>query len=278
MPREDDLDGTPQGVFGAELRYYRERAGLSQTDLAALVNISHDVISKIETGDRPPAKDFPERLDAVPRLDTRDGLARLWGNLRKGLRHRAIPGWFQPWTHFEAQAVTLRWYEPLLVPGLLQTVEYARAVLRTRIGDTDDEIEEMVEARIARQATLSKTKPPTVWTVLDEGVVRRPVGGAYVMQEQLGRIAEAARLPNVVIQVVPLNTGAHEGLRGGGFIVAQFKDHPPVAYQDTAVQGQIIDGPDDIASLMVMWDTLQSVALPRAASLELIEEAAKSWT
>ena len=92
MPRDNDQDGTPQGVFGAELRYYRERAGLSQTELAALVNVSHDVISKIETGERPPAKDFPERLDAVPELDSRGGLTRLWGNLRKGLRHRAIPG------------------------------------------------------------------------------------------------------------------------------------------------------------------------------------------
>ena len=93
---DNDQDGTPQGVFGAELRYYRERAGLSQTELAALVNVSHDVISKIETGERPPVKDFPERLDAVPELDTRGGLTRLWGNLRKGLRTEAVPGWFRP--------------------------------------------------------------------------------------------------------------------------------------------------------------------------------------
>ena len=78
MLRDNDLDGTPSGVFGAKLRYYRERAGLSQTDVAARVNVSHDVISKIETGERPPARDFPERLDAVPELDTRGSLARLW--------------------------------------------------------------------------------------------------------------------------------------------------------------------------------------------------------
>jgi transcriptional regulator with XRE-family HTH domain len=92
MPRDNDQDGTPQGVFGAELRYYRERAGLPQTGLAALVSVSHDVISKIETGERPPAKDFPERLDAVPELDSRGGLTRLWGNLRKGLRNKPSPG------------------------------------------------------------------------------------------------------------------------------------------------------------------------------------------
>src|SRR5215471_20801811 len=110
MPRDNDQDGTPQGVFGSELRHYRERAGLSQTELAALVNISHDVISKIETGERAPAKDFPERLDAVPDLDTRGGLARLWKNLSKGLRNRAIPGWFRPWAELEAAATALRSY------------------------------------------------------------------------------------------------------------------------------------------------------------------------
>ena len=151
-------------------------------------------------------------------------------------------------------------------------------MLRTRIGDTDEEIEEMVEARMARQAILGNGKPPTVWTVLDEGVLRRPVGGAYVMREQLARLTEAARHPSVVIQVVPLGTGAHEGLRGGAFIVAEFRDHASVAYQDTAVQGQIVDSADDVASLMVLWDTVKSVALPAAASLELIEEVAKSWT
>jgi hypothetical protein len=90
------------------------------------------------------------------------------------------------------------------------------------------------------------------------------------MRKQLNRLAEAARLPNVVIQLIPANTGAHEGLRGAGFVIAEFEDHPSVAYQDTAVQGQIIDSPGDITSVMVRWDTLRSVALPWAASLELM--------
>ena len=98
------------------------------------------------------------------------------------------------------------------------------------------------------------------------------------MREQLNRLADAARRPSVVIQVVPLSVGAHEGLRGAGFIIADFADHAPVAYQDTAVQGMIIDDADDVAALAFAWDTIKSVALPVAASLELIEEAAKSWT
>ena len=117
MPRQDDRDRTPEGVFGAELRFYRTKAGLSQTELAALVNISHDVISKIETGSRAPAEDFPPRLDDVPGLDTRGALSRLWDLLKESARHRAYPGWFDRWPDFETQAAILRTFELVAVPG-----------------------------------------------------------------------------------------------------------------------------------------------------------------
>src|SRR5207248_8102452 len=94
MPNDADRAGTPAGVFGAELRFYRTRAGLSQKDLAALAHVSHDVISKIETGERSPAEDFPPRLDAIPELDTRDALTRLWESLKKGQKQQ-LYGWFQ---------------------------------------------------------------------------------------------------------------------------------------------------------------------------------------
>jgi len=147
MPDDADRAGTPAGVFGAELRYYRTAAGLSQKDLAALVHVSNDVISKIETGERPPAEDFPPRLDAIPELETRGELTRLWGYLKKGQKNRAY-GWFERWADIEARAMTLRSYEPLIVPGLLQTV-------------------------------LDRTK---LFCILDEGVLRRDVGGSKVMQ------------------------------------------------------------------------------------------------
>lgn len=95
MPNHADRAGTPAGVFGAELRHYRTQADLSQKDLATLANVSHDVISKIETGERPPAEDFPPRLDAIGELDTRGELTRLWGHLKQGHRQRSY-GWFNP--------------------------------------------------------------------------------------------------------------------------------------------------------------------------------------
>ncbi len=278
MPRENDLDGTPQGVFGAELRYYRERAGLSQTDLAALVNISHDVISKIETGDRPPAKDFPERLDAVPQLDTRGGLARIWGNLRKGLRHRAVPGWFQPWTHFEAQTATLRWYEPLLVPGLLQTEDYARAILAASPGGKHDDLDDQVAARIARKAIFARADAPQLWSVVDEGVLHRSIGGAKVMHDQLEHLADVAENPQTTIQIIPASAGAHAGLLGG-FIIADLDGAASMVYLETAAEGQIADSPAIVAHAMLRFDALRSEALPRAASRDLIMKVAEDrWT
>jgi len=278
MPGNGDRSRTPEGVFGKALKFHRERAGLSQTELAGLSNYSNTVISKIENGDRPPAEGFPGRMDAIPQLGTDGELERLWGWLEDSARHRAYPGWFDRWPDYEKAAIALRTFELVVIPGLLQTDQYARAVLRTRIGDTDEEIDAMVEARMARQIILAKDKPPTVWAVLDEGVLRRPVGGPHVMREQLNRLADAARRPNTVIQVIPADAGAHEGLRGAGFVIAEFTDHPSVAYQDTAVQGQIVDSAADVGSLLVLWDTIKAEALPRAASLDLIEEAAKTWT
>src|SRR5258708_14571164 len=103
MPNDADRAGTPAGVFGAELRFYRTRAGLSQKDLAAKATVSHDVISKIETGERPPAEDFPPRLDAVPELNTRSALTRLGDHLKKG-QHQPVYAWFPHWTDIEALA------------------------------------------------------------------------------------------------------------------------------------------------------------------------------
>jgi len=278
MPRDSDQDGTPQGVFGAELRYYRERAGLSQTDLAALVNVSHDVISKIENGERPPAKDFPERLDTVPALDSRGGLARLWSNLRKGLRHRAIAGWFQPWTHFEAQAATLRSYEPLLVPGLLQTEEYARAILAARHGGKHDDLDDQVAVRMDRQAILARADAPQLWCVVDEGVLHRPVGGPKVMHDQLGHLTDLAENPRTTIQVIPASAGAHAGLLGG-FVIADLDGSPGMVYLETAAEGQIADSPAIVAHAMLRFDALRSEALPRAASRDLIMKVAEDrWT
>lgn len=268
---------SPLRVFGAELRHYRTTAGLPQEQLGARVYCSGDLIGKIETGQRAPTEEFAAACDAVPELATGGALSRLRDLLRDHLKQRAYPGWFHRWPDKEAAATTLRTFELVAVPGLLQTEDYARAVLRTQVMATDKEIEEMVGARMERQAILTRDSPAMLWVILDEGVLRRPVGGSSVMREQVGRLAEDARRPNIVLQVIPLAVGAHQGL-SGNFVIADFAEGPPAVYQDTAARGQIVEDADDIAAVTMMWATLNSEALPRSASLELVEEVAKTWT
>jgi len=276
MPNDADRAGTPAGVFGAELRYYRTRAGLSQKDLASRANVSHDVISKIETGERPPAEDFPPRLDAVPDLDTRGALTRLWDHLKKGQKQR-LHGWFQEWADIEAQATVLRWYEPLVVPGLLQTEDYARAILSARPDGNLDDLDEQVAARLARQAVLDRPDAPQLWSVLDEGVLHRAIGSPKVMRSQLYRLAEAAEHPKTTIQVIRA-AGAHAGLLGG-FIIADLDARPPVAYLETAAEGHVTDSPSVAAHLALSFDRLRAEAESWASSRDLIRKVAEEqWT
>ena len=276
MPNDADRAGTPAGVFGAEVRYYRTRAALSQKDLAARANVSHDVISKIETGERPPAEDFPPRLDGISELDTRGALTRLWNHLKKGQKQR-LHGWFQEWADIEAEATALRWYEPLVVPGLLQTEEYARAILAVRPDGNLDGLDDQVAARLARQAVLDRPDAPQLWCVLDEGVLHRAIGGPKVMRSQLYRLAEAAEHPKTTIQVIPFG-GAHAGLLAH-FVIADRDGQPPVVYLETAAEGHVTDSPSVTNHVAIRFDRLRSEAESRTSSRDLIRKVAEEqWT
>lgn len=174
-------------------------------------------------------------------------------------------------------AATLRYFEPLVVPGMLQTADYAAAIFRTRLKITDDEIEEQVGARLKRQDVLLREPAPMVWVIIDDGVLRRRVGGPQVMREQVNRLVEAARQPNIVIEVVPAGVGEYLGLLGS-FAIADFADIPSVGYQDGPAGGQMVEAPHSVRGLDLTWNTIRAETLSRAASLVLLEEAAKSWT
>jgi hypothetical protein len=245
---------TPRQVFGAMLRYYRDRAGLTRPELARQIRKSESLI---------------HATDGALRL--------LRDEIGDGLGYQAYPAWFQDWTHKEAEAATLRFFQPLIVPGLLQTEGYARAIFSTRFRITDDEVEELVSARMKRQEILRRDNPPAIWLILDEMALQRPIGGPNVMSHQLRRLVEMARQPHVVIEIIPASTGAYEGL-AGAFTIADFDDAPSVGHQEGALRGQPVEEREDVATLDLTWATLRSDALPRAASLALLEEAAKSWT
>jgi transcriptional regulator with XRE-family HTH domain len=264
---------SPVRVFGAMLTHYRSQAQMTQEQLAAKLYVSGSLVSKVEAGTRAPSEELARAADAA--LDCKGALVSLYAILAGHLRNGVYPGWFADWPRVEARARRLRSYQPFVVPGLLQTERYARAVLSTRVGATPEELDEAVAARMERQRILTpewSTDPPELWVILDEAVLRRPVGGTAVMAEQVRKLAE--RRPGVVVQVIPFGAGAHEGMRGGAFVIAEM-DEGAVAYQDSASSGQIITDPGEVAALALTWDTLGLEALPRAASTGLIREAAQ---
>jgi transcriptional regulator with XRE-family HTH domain len=267
--------GSPRQVFGAMLGYYRSNAGLSPEQLGARIFLSGSQIRKIEAGRRTATRSLATACEGIPELGCNGALTELYDQLSEFLKQHAYPGWFEEWPDKETLASRLRTFQPMVVPGLLQTEAYARAILSTKIGMTADELDVTVGARMERQQILTRGKPPEFWGIVDEAVLCRPVGDSEVMRGQMRFLAEAARLPHVVIQVIPLAAGAHEGLRGAGFIVADFDESPAIAYQDTATTGQIVEEAAEVSLLAVTWDTLRLEALPRAASINLIEEAAE---
>jgi DNA-binding XRE family transcriptional regulator len=267
---------SPLRVFGAELRYYRTRAGLSQEQLGERLHFSGDLIGKIENGQRTPTEQFAAACDALPELATGGALTRLRTHLGEALKLRAYPGWFQNWPDKEASATTLRSFELAFVPGLLQTEDYARTMLQARVMLTSDELDELVAARMARQVVLTRDRPPMLWAMIDEGVLRRPVANPRIMRDQLGALAAAADQPNVVLQVVPLAAGAYDGLMGP-FVLADFDDGPPAAFLETAIGGQVIEDSDGLRAVTIAWDTIRAEALPRAVSRALVEEVAATW-
>jgi transcriptional regulator with XRE-family HTH domain len=268
---EKDDDGPVNGLqpFAEELRAQREAAGLTQDQLADRMGYSASVIAKLETCRTRASEQHAQQADEA------FGTPGSFQRLRKALlAARTYPDWFRDWPGREAGARLIRWFELLVIPGLLQTGDYARALLANRLGDGQEDVDEIVAARMERQAILFRERPPELWVVLDEAALRRPVGGSKVMHDQVLHLAGMAAQLHICLQVIPATVGVHEGLDGAGFVVADYD----VAYVETAARGQIVDAAEDVAALVRRWDKLRAEALPRSASLRLLEEVAEQWT
>lgn len=263
---------TARAFFAKELRRAREAKGLSQETVANALYVSASLVAKWENGSRTPQPGVVNRLMEV--LDASEVLVRLLDEL---VSLELVEDWFREWVSYEQSATSLRTYEPLLVPGLLQTPDYMRAVLRSGTSLTGEEIEQQVTARLARQEILSREQPPQLIAIVDEGVLRRPVGGDVVMHEQLAHLAEIADHPRVRVQVIPLSTGMYEGLRGP-FVLADFDGTSDAVYLDTAYRGVVVERAHEVAAVKRIWESLSSEALPRQQSLDLMVEAAQTWT
>ena len=168
----------------------------------------------------------------------------------------------------------LRIFEPALVTGLFQTVDYARAVLGKRPHTTAEEVENLLAARLARQEILTREDPPLVYLVMDEAVLHRPVAAPDVMHAQLEHLADLAGWPNIGIQVVPYGAGGHIGLLGA-FTIAEMADMSAMVFLENAADGQTVEDNDRISQVVAHFDALRGEALPVGASRDLIVKVAE---
>jgi len=273
MANDRDPETNPAAFLGEELRRARLAAGIkSQDRLAQMLGYDRSVIAKAETGERPPSEDVMKALVKTLNLDQM--VIRL-GTLAR--RSTGIPAWFLDWVAIERDAVTLYTWQPALIPGLLQTPDYARAILASWRLDNDGDIEAKLAARIDRQAILDRDDPPDLCALLDEPVLYRCIGGAAIMAGQLEHLAQAARRPNITIQLVPEEAGAYAGL-SGAFWVATAAGGQQAAHLETGVQGMTVIEPTLVRKTARLFEMLRSDALPWTRSLELITEAISRWT
>jgi transcriptional regulator with XRE-family HTH domain len=266
MVSSRDLDpaASPLAFFGAELRRLRIAAGLSQDDLGQAICFSGALVGRVEMAGRMPSRDFAERCDEA--LST----GGFFGRFRDLVKREALPTWFGPFVEYEEKASKIHNWDNRLVPGLLQTEDYARAVMRTgRPREGHEIIERDVSARLDRQAILARESPPLLWCVIDEAVLRRPVGGAEIAREQLKRLVEAADSISVVLQVLPSAVAENPG-GDGPLTILEFDADPPVAYAEGWRSGRLIESSAEVADAVIVFDLIRAAALSRGASLDLL--------
>ncbi len=266
-------------LLGAQLRRLRESSGVTREGAGWEIRASESKISRMELG----RVGFKERdvadlltLYGVTAPEEREALLKLARDANSpGWWHRygdVLPSWFQSYLGLEAAAVLIRSYEVQFVPGLLQTREYARAVVLLGHGRAAPaEIERRVALRMQRQRLLHRERPPQLWAVVDEAALRRPIGGPRVMRDQVAALIEATKSPNIRLQVIPFAAGGHAAA-GGAFTILRFGDQelPDVVYIEQLTSALYLDKRDDLDYYAVAMERLCVEAEPPERTPEIL--------
>jgi transcriptional regulator with XRE-family HTH domain len=257
-----DPDSSLWDWIAVDLRFWRQKFGMSQAEVGQIIHVNRHTVSNLEAGR------YGYRLssDQALALDTTWDLNFHFTRLLKYAKAGHHPNWFLQHVKYEIRSSMLRTYEPLLVPGLLQSEEYARALLVAV--QTVSDIDAALETRLDRQKILTQENPPLLRAILDEGVLDRPVGGPKVMREQLARLVEASRLQNVAIRVVPRRSGEYVGLEGPFLITTV--DEGDVAYMEACGGGRLTTDKAEVRRYAIRYDRIGDRALPIDSSRELM--------
>lgn len=258
--RNLDPSASPLDYYGSELRRLREEAGLKQGQLGDIIFCAGSLVGQIETARKVPTRAFSDRVDAA--LVTGGVFSRLVGLVLRS----QLPSWFQAYAEMEAKAAYISSFQAQLVYGLLQTEEYARALLGV---DRPGQVDELLAARMERQQILKRDNPPALWVVLAEAVLHQEVGGRPVMRDQLAHLLTFLDHPWVKIQVLPFSIGQHTGMMGP-FNLLRFDSDPDLFYEEGYADGYMTANPSVIRERSVGYARLQAAALSPEGSAQLI--------
>jgi transcriptional regulator with XRE-family HTH domain len=249
--------------FGTELRRLRELSDMSQKDLGDQTGTSKQQVGAVERGIRKPSKKFAELADRA--LDAHGGLLNMWPGAK-----RAQPWWLDKFVELEAKAQVISDFQPQAISGLLQTENYARALINAAFPPLQaEDAEERLAGRLERQQVLLRNDPPLALFIVDEAVLRRPVGGEGVMKEQREALLDKAQLPHVQLQVLPFSRGAH-GAMNGSLILLNMTHSESLVYAEAPGTGQVITDAQLVATCQLRFGSLRSLALSPSESLDFI--------
>ncbi len=278
-------DGGPTALrimLGGHLRRMRDAAGISRADAGWQIRASESKVSRMELGRVGfKERDVSDLLDLYELKDSQERerlmeLARAANNPGWWSRYGDVmPSWFSNYVGLEVAAKLIRTYEVLFVPGLLQTEDYARAVVQ--LGKAylpSEEVDQRVALRVTRQQILTRTDPARLWVVIDEAVLHRPVGGKATMREQIQYLMEIAQKPNITLQVMPFSKVGYPGA-GGAFSILRFPegDLPDVVYIEHAASALYLDKLEDLDEYAAIMEALTIAAAPVTATQTLLAEA-----
>jgi transcriptional regulator with XRE-family HTH domain len=270
-------------VLGKRLRTLREQAGVSFEDAARAIEVTPLTVRRIEKAEVGLRIPYVRELlvtYGVPAQEIDDflELAREANQPGWWYKYRdVLPEWFKAYVSLESEATVIRLYEPHYVPGLLQTHDYAAALLRVGFpNESKEDIDRRVSLRLKRQDLLAKSDAPAVWAILDETVLRRPVGGTEVMRAQIDRMLQSLEQPKVRIQIMPLAVGAHPGAFGPfHHFRFGFSELPDVVYSENLTGAVYVDRPEDVVSYLEVLDRMSVQAEPVARTRDILVELRK---
>ncbi|MET9830706.1 Scr1 family TA system antitoxin-like transcriptional regulator [Streptomyces sp. NPDC006385] len=271
--KELNPDASPQAAYGARLRSLREARGWTQDDLAERMEYSSVHISAVETGRKSPTLRFSRSADHAFGIEGADTFERQSRELRQGSLLEGFPEYVE----YEGRAAEIRLFEIGIIPGLLQTPEYAQVLADSAVkrgAITIEQAHERVTLVAERQAALVRPAPPLVFVMLDESCIRRPIGEPAVMDAQLERLAEFAELPNTVLQVAPYDMGARRTLNLPLYILTM-TDRSLMSYAESAHRGHLERESSFVLPLLAAYHQLQAEACSQAASVAMINQLRK---